>query len=146
MGGNPSVDGVAHPHPLGPESRFEMRRTLFTIAGLLCVGLGAIGVVLPGLPTTPFLLLAAGCFAKGSPRLHGWLLRNRLLGPILYHWQHNRTIPRRAKQIALASLAVVALFSLLTIQMLLLKALIAALLVVPLVILWRLKTVEGEVG
>ena len=51
-----------------------MTRVAFLIAGWLAFGLGSLGVILPVLPTTPFMLLAAFCFAKASPRLHGWLV------------------------------------------------------------------------
>jgi uncharacterized membrane protein YbaN (DUF454 family) len=53
--------------------RPSLRQALLVAAGLLALGLGLMGVVLPGLPTTPFMLLAAACFARASPRLHGGL-------------------------------------------------------------------------
>ncbi|MDZ4123177.1 MAG: YbaN family protein, partial [Hydrogenophaga sp.] len=54
--------------------RSRVVRWLLWLAGSVSLALGLIGVVLPGLPTTPFILLAAACYAKASPRLHGWLL------------------------------------------------------------------------
>ncbi len=119
-----------------------MKKWLLIAAGLLFVALGAVGVVLPGLPTTPFLLLAAGCFAKSSPRLHGWLLGNPIFGPLIENWQAHRAIPRRAKRIALLTLVLVAGSSLYLIQGLALKLLVAGLLIVPVTILIRLRTVE----
>lgn len=120
----------------------DMKKWLLIAAGLFFVALGAIGVVLPGLPTTPFLLLAAGCFAKSSPRLYGWLLRNRIFGPLIESWQTHRAIPRRIKHVALFTVAVVATSSLYLLPGLTLKLLVGALLVVPVVILIRLRTVE----
>ena len=76
-------------------------RGLYTTLGLFFVGLAALGVALPGLPTTPFLLLAAGCFAKSSPHLHRWLLASPLFGPIIHNWQEHRAIPRRARRLGL---------------------------------------------
>lgn len=70
---------------------------VYVAVGVLCVALGAIGAVLPGLPTTPFLLLAAVCFAKGSQRAHAWLLRNRLLGPTIRTWERERAVTLRTK-------------------------------------------------
>ena len=74
---------------------------LLKIIGVFFVGLAALGAVLPILPTTPFLLVSAGCFAKSSPRLHKMLLSNKIFGPMIYHWQDSRSIPQRAKIIAL---------------------------------------------
>ena len=72
-------------------------RTIYTILGVLCVAVGAVGVVLPGLPTTPLLLLAVACFAKGSQRAHAWLIRNRLFGPIILTWENERAVTLRTK-------------------------------------------------
>ncbi len=72
-------------------------RALLVAAGFLCVGLGLAGLVLPVLPTTPFLLLAAGCFARSSPRFHRWLLAHRVFGPIVSEWESHRAIPWKAK-------------------------------------------------
>lgn len=81
------------------------RNRLLTILGWLCVGLGALGAVLPVLPTTPFLLVALWAFSHSSPRFHGWLLHHRWLGRHVRDWERHRVIPRRAKVIALASMA-----------------------------------------
>lgn len=70
-------------------------------AGWLCVGLGAIGAVLPLMPTTPFILLAAACFARSSQRWHDWLYASALFGPLLRDWDRDRCMPLRAKVVAL---------------------------------------------
>lgn len=82
-------------------------RALWLALGGLFLGLGLLGVVLPVLPTTPFLLLAAGCFARSSPRLHGWLLGHPIFGPPIQNWEENGAISRRAKQMAVGSMAAV---------------------------------------
>lgn len=79
-------------------------RWLLWAAGSLALGLGLLGVVLPGLPTTPFVLLAAACYAKASPRLHAWLLNHRLLGPMLRDWEQHRSLTRRTKTVAVVSM------------------------------------------
>lgn len=67
--------------------------------------LGVIGVFLPVLPTTPFIILAAACFARSSPRLEAWLLSHRIFGPLLRDWRERGAIPRRAKLAALVGCA-----------------------------------------
>ncbi len=64
---------------------------------LVCVVLGAIGVVLPGLPTVPFLLVAAWAAGKGWPRLEAWLLAHPTHGPAIRRWRDHGAVPRRAK-------------------------------------------------
>jgi hypothetical protein len=78
------------------------RKALFTWAGHACVALGLAGVFVPLMPTTPFLLLAAACYVRGSERHYRWLLNHRLLGPFLRNYREKRAIPRRAKLAALA--------------------------------------------
>ena len=77
-----------------------LRRALLATAGVIALGLGLLGVVLPGLPTTPFVLLAAACFARASPRLHRWLTRHRFLGPMVRDWEAHRSLPLHVKWIA----------------------------------------------
>lgn len=74
----------------------------YLCTGFLLVGLAALGIVLPLLPTTPLLLLAAWCFANSSEKCHRWLMEHRVFGSIISNWQDNRCIPRRAKTIAVA--------------------------------------------
>ncbi|MGV3725662.1 YbaN family protein [Hydrogenophaga sp.] len=90
--------------PQAPISRTV--RWLLWLAGTLSLVLGVIGVVLPGLPTTPFVLLAAACYAKASPRLHAWLLHHRLFGPMVSDWEQHRSLTRRTKTIAISAMLV----------------------------------------
>ena len=91
--------------------RSRLVRGLLWLAGTASLILGAIGVVVPGLPTTPFVLLAAACYAKASPRLHAWLLNHRLTGPMLRDWEANRSLSRRTKTVAVVSMLVMVSFS-----------------------------------
>lgn len=80
-------------------------RPLYFLLGSCCFGLGAVGAVLPGLPTTPFMLLALWAFSKSSQRFHDWLYNNALFGPPLQQWHAHRVIPGRAKLLAVATMA-----------------------------------------
>ncbi|MFW2356113.1 YbaN family protein [Hydrogenophaga sp.] len=87
-----------------PVSSSRTVRWLLWLAGSVALVLGLIGVVLPGLPTTPFILLAAACYAKASPRLHGRLLNHRFLGPMVRDWETHRSLTRRSKTVAQVSM------------------------------------------
>ena len=72
-------------------------RWMLIASGMICVGLGVLGILLPGLPTTPFLLLAAYCFARSSERFHAWLINHRWLGAYVRNFEEGRGMTRRAK-------------------------------------------------
>jgi uncharacterized protein len=78
----------------------SVRKLLYNIAGSICVGLAFLGLFLPLLPTTPFLLLAVFCFSRGSPKLHRWLLEHPKMGPIIRDWNERRIIQPRVKAAA----------------------------------------------
>ena len=88
-----------------PRDRNPFVRTLYVIMGCVCVGLGIVGAFLPVLPTTPFMLLGAACFTRGSERAHGWLVANRVFGPSIRSWERHRTVPVRARRHAIAMMA-----------------------------------------
>lgn len=77
-------------------------RAMLLAAGLACTALGAVGIFLPLLPTTPLLLLAAACFARSSSRFHSWLTGHRHLGPFISGYLDGRGIPLRAKVMAIS--------------------------------------------
>lgn len=80
-------------------------RALWLLAGLVSLGTGIVGIFVPLLPTTPFVLLAAFCFSRGSTRCERWLLTHPRFGPMVRHWRANHAIPLRAKQLAWAMMA-----------------------------------------
>ncbi|HDP68835.1 MAG TPA: DUF454 domain-containing protein [Candidatus Marinimicrobia bacterium] len=82
----------------------KVRRLFLRIAGIFSVGLGTLGVFLPLLPTTPFLLLAAACFVRSSPRHYQWLMRHRWFGAYIRNYREKRAIPRKIKIITLSLL------------------------------------------
>lgn len=94
----------AGPASDGQERRRPVRRTLLTVAGAASLALGVVGLFVPILPTTPFLLLAAACWLRGSRRLYRWLVGHRFLGPRIEDYLSRRVVPRRARNFALVSL------------------------------------------
>ena len=80
-------------------------RHLWTLGGFLSFGLGAIGVFLPLLPTVPFMLLAAFCFARGSESFHRWLVHHPRFGPAIRDWRAHGAISRQAKRAAVLAVA-----------------------------------------
>ena len=93
------------PHATG------VRRAVYVGLGLGFLGLAAVGVVTPMLPTTPFLLLAAFFFARSSRRLHDWLLNSRLFGGLIRDWQQHKGVRPRVKVVALTLMPCVVLSS-----------------------------------
>ncbi|MCC8088756.1 MAG: YbaN family protein [Rikenellaceae bacterium] len=91
--------------------RGKIIQWLLKAAGLTSLTLGLLGIVLPLLPTTPFLLLSAYCFSKSSYKLHRWLLTNKIFGEYLRNYKANRGIPRRVKIYILSMLWVTILSS-----------------------------------
>ena len=83
----------------------------FRVMGFLFLGLGVVGVFLPLLPATPFVLVAAACFARSSEKWHRWILANKTFGPMIRNWEQNRCISRRVKAIAIASMVIVGGYS-----------------------------------
>ncbi|MBD0413614.1 YbaN family protein [Oryzicola mucosus] len=82
-----------------------LRRSGYLVLGFLMLALGVIGAVLPVMPTTIFLILAAWFFGRSSPRLEAWLLNHRRFGPSLRAWREEGAIPRRAKLLACLGMA-----------------------------------------
>ena len=75
-------------------------KVLWVVLGSIFVILGAIGVIIPGLPTTPFLILAAACYIRSSQRLYDWLIKNKTFGPYLKDYREGKGIPKKAKILA----------------------------------------------
>lgn len=78
----------------------DVKKILFFVVGILSLALGFIGIFVPILPTTPFVLLAAFCFARSSPRFNYWLRSSRVFGPLIVDWEDHGMIRLRSKWIA----------------------------------------------
>ena len=87
-------------------------RIAWLVVGLVALALGAIGIALPLLPTTPFILIAAFAFAQSSEKLHRWLLDHNVFGPLIDNWQRHGAISRRTKVISVVTMAALPVISL----------------------------------
>lgn len=79
-------------------------KVFYIVSGNIALGLGVLGIFLPVLPTTPFLLLAAALYCKGSPKLYAWLLNNKHLGVYIRNYREKRAIPLRAKIVSVTTM------------------------------------------
>lgn len=98
------------------QSPSKIAQILFGLLAYVSLGIGLVAIVVPGLPTTEFILLAAWAATKSSPRLSAWLENHRLFGPILFNWRNGKIIARRAKISATVSMLLCALLMLLTLD------------------------------
>jgi uncharacterized membrane protein YbaN (DUF454 family) len=121
------------------------RRTLLKGAGLASVGLGFLGAFLPLIPTTPFVLLAAACFARSSPRLNEWLHEHELLGPPLCAWERHRALPKRTKWIGIAALWVTFPVAIYLAPGTIVRAALAAILAIATTLMLRIPTLDEDV-
>jgi len=103
----PADAAVPPPPPAAPARLFAgaIGRPALVALGGACVVLGLIGVVVPGMPTTIFLIIALWAFARSSDRFHAWLWNHPRLGPPLRAWHHHRVVPLRAKLAAVLMMA-----------------------------------------
>ena len=88
---------VINPSLAPVQERRTFRQTVWLVMGFLCIATGIVGIVVPLLPTTDFVLLAAFCFSKGSRKWESWLLNHRQFGPMVREWRTTRCIPLRVK-------------------------------------------------
>jgi uncharacterized membrane protein YbaN (DUF454 family) len=114
-------------------------RLLFVALGTVFVALGVLGAFLPVLPTTPFLLLAAACYARGSVRFYNALLNNKSFGPLILEWRRHRSMPFRIKITAITLMSVTMTASILMLSgRAWLQVMLAAMGIALAVYLWRI--------
>jgi uncharacterized protein len=116
---------VESPYPR-PETKSKAVRYLFLVLGLAFVGVGYVGIIVPGIPSTICFICALWAFKKSSPRFESWLLNHKVFGPTLRDWEETRSITLRTKWIAIVTMAVFAGISLLVIHKLWVKLLVGA--------------------
>ncbi len=98
---------------LADTDRSTVSRTFWFILGLTSMTLGLIGIPVPGLPTTPFMILAAACFARSSQRFYDWVINNKLFGTHVKSYREGNGIPKRSKPMILATMWTFVLFAVL---------------------------------
>ena len=119
-----------------------MKRWCLMALGWLAFATGIVGIVLPLLPTTPFMLLAAALFARSSPRFHGWLLAHPWFGPPILDWQQYRGISRHARRRAIILILISFSVSLLVVPLPWVRWLLVVIMVILLTWLMRLPVLE----
>lgn len=127
-----------------PSSLSPIWRAVLLVVGTVSLALGVVGIVLPVLPTTPFLLVAAACYARASTRLYAWLLGQRSLGPVISEWRRSRSFPAGVKVRALAAVVVTFAISILLIDSPVIRVILVAIAVILLVFLYRIPTARPE--
>ena len=122
----------------------DVTKVLFIVLGSIFLGIGILGIILPLLPATPFLLLASACYVRGSDRLHNWLIGNKYLGSYIVNIRDRRGMPRRAKFITMIVLWASLLISMFRVEPVILKALLAVVGVGVTILILKLKTLDSE--
>lgn len=88
-----------------------MKKIIFATLGILSLGLAIWGIILPGLPTTPLVLVSAYFFTKSSPKLHNWLVNHKCFGPLIKDWKRHKSIPLKIKTLALTMMSIMSYFA-----------------------------------
>jgi uncharacterized membrane protein YbaN (DUF454 family) len=83
----------------------KLKKFLWKVLGFVSLGMAYVGLVTPGIPYSCFVVFAAYCFAKGSPKMHAWLYNHKIFGPFLINWQTKRVFPVRMKFFMLAMMS-----------------------------------------
>lgn len=119
-------------------------KMLLNVVGSIALVLAILGIFLPLLPTTPFLLLASACYLRGSERMHRWLLAHPLFGDYIRNMQENRGIPLKAKVIAILLMWASMSWSMTMVASIWLKTMLATIGILVTLYLLRMKTLETE--
>ncbi len=121
-------------------TRSLLARVVWVFGGIVCVAVGTIGVVVPGLPSTVFFIAAAACFSRSSPRLEAWVLSLPKIGPAVRDYRAGLGMPRNAKIVAISMIVVFVTLSIVVIDTLLLRIGLAVAGVVGIIAVLRVRT------
>ena len=131
------------PHP-DPSTISPVFRAVLLVVGTASLALGVIGIFLPVLPTTPFLLVTAACYARASTRLYEWLLGQPSLGPIITEWRRSRSFPPGVKTRALVVVVITFAVSIVLIDSLPVRAALLVVAAILLTFLYRIPTAQPD--
>lgn len=134
------TDPEATPHP---STMSPVWRAVLLVVGTISLAIGVVGILLPVLPTTPFLLVTAACYARASTRLYGWLLGQRSLGPIIAEWRRSRSFPPGVKTRALVAVAITFGISLVLIDSLMIRVVLLIVAAILMTFLARIPTAQA---
>ncbi|MFM2105588.1 MAG: hypothetical protein RL338_620 [Chloroflexota bacterium] len=130
---------VTPPNGVRPATS-PLLRAVLIVVGTTSLAIGIVGIFVPLLPTTVFVLIAAACYARASDRLYGWLLEHRRLGPVVRDWREHRSMTRTSKRRAYAGLFLGVGISALLVDELALRLLLLGLAAIAVVVISRVRT------
>ena len=122
-----------------------MIKVLLVICGTIALALGAIGIVVPGLPTTVFLLIAAACYVRSSERMYNWLLNHKVFGKFIKDYQKHKAMPLKSKIIALVSMwSMISISTIFFLQSTTVRIIVLMSGVVGMIVILRVRTMKNE--
>ena len=144
MTGPAAASPIAPQLPPDPSTISPVWRAVLLVVGTASLLIGLIGIVLPILPTTPFLLVTAACYARASTRLYRWLIGQRSLGPIITEWRRSRSLPPGVKVRALVAVIITFALSVILVDATVVRVLLIATAVILAAFLYRIPTARAE--
>lgn len=122
----------------------SVKKYLYILGGSISLALGVIGIFLPVLPTTPFLLLAAFCYLRGSKKMYDWLLSHKVFGPYIYNYMTYKAVTRKTKKVILTTMWLILTISTILVPILHIRIFLLASGIGVTIHILTLKTIENE--
>ena len=122
----------------------SVKKYLYIFGGSISLALGVIGIFLPVLPTTPFLLLAAFCYLRGSKKMYDWLLSHKVFGPYIYNYMTYKAVTRKTKKVILTTMWLILTISTILVPILHIRIFLLASGIGVTIHILTLKTIENE--
>ena len=122
-----------------------MKKVLFIFLGTLSLAIGVIGIVVPGLPTTTFLLISAALYARSSEKLYNWLLNHKIFGKFIKNYREHKAMPLKSKIIALVMMwSAIIISTVFFINYLLVRIIVIICGIIGTIVIYKLKTLQVE--